>query len=200
VARDRQSAKKRQAERRARRLASEGGDPEAEAVRTEDDQELVDDRERGDAREPGGNGAPPGAGSADLAAAPPGPHGEPEPHLAVGAPAEQIGRSDAVIEDEPELDDELEDYDPEDEEQPLEGDDGYAPRGRRGEPEDEPDRKRPRVIQFLLNSWAELQRVEWPKRQQLITLTWVVIGFVIIAGSFLGLLDAIFSQLVQALL
>ena len=194
MARDRQRAKQRQAERRARRLAAEGIDPEADAVRAEDGER--------DAAHPeaGGNGAPPGAGSADLAAAPPGPHGEPEPHLAVGAPPEQIGRSDAVIEDEPELDDELEDYDPEDEEQPLDGDDAYAPRGRRGEPDAETDGKRPRVIQFLLNSWAELQRVEWPKRQQLITLTWVVIGFVIIAGSFLGLLDAIFQQLIQALL
>ncbi|MDQ3720783.1 MAG: preprotein translocase subunit SecE, partial [Actinomycetota bacterium] len=150
--------------------------------------------------DPPGNGASTGAGSADLAAAPPGPEGGPDPHLAVGAPPEEVGRSDAVLEDEPELDDELEDYDPEDTEQPLDGDDGYAPPGRMGESGDEADRKRPRVIQFLLNSWAELQRVEWPKRQQLITLTWVVIGFVIIAGGFLGLLDAIFSQLVQALL
>ena len=80
----------------------------------------------------------------------------------------------------------------------LEGEEGYAPRGRRGE--GEPDKKRPRVIQFLINCWAELQRVQWPTRQQLITLTWVVIGFVIIAGGFLGALDAVFSQLVQAFL
>ncbi|MDQ3648024.1 MAG: preprotein translocase subunit SecE, partial [Actinomycetota bacterium] len=147
-------------------------------------------------REAAGNGA----GSADLAAAPPGRDGEPEPHLAVGAPPEEIGRSDGVLEDEPELEDELEDYDPEDEEQPLDGEDGYAPRGRRGGPDGEADSKRSRLLQFLSNCWAELQRVEWPKRQQLITLTWVVIGFVILAGGFLGLLDAIFAQLVQALL
>lgn len=172
MARDRQRAKQRQAERRAKRLATEGSEE-----------------------------TPEGAGSADLAAIPPRDDGEPEPHLAVGAPSEHLGSPDAVIEDEPELTDEveeLEDYDFEDEEQPLDGDDGYAPRGRRGIGEE--DRKRPRVIQFLVNCWAELQRVEWPKRQQLITLTWVVIGFVIIAGSFLGLLDAVFSKLVQALL
>ena len=197
MARDRQRAKQRQAERRARRLAAEGIDPEADAVRAEDGEREA---AHPDADDAGGNGASTGAGSADLAAAPPGPDGAPDPHLAVGAPPEEVGRSDAVLEDEPELDDELEDYDPEDEEQPLDGDDAYAPRGRRGEPDAETDGKRPRVIQFLLNSWAELQRVEWPKRQQLITLTWVVIGFVIIAGGFLGLLDAIFQQLIQALL
>ena len=180
MARDRQRAKQRQAERRAKRLAASGVDPEAEAREDE---------------------APEGAGSADLAAVPPREDGRPEAHLAVGATSEHLGQPDAVIEDEPVLDDdeELEDYDFEDEEQPLDGEEAYAPRGRRGD-RDQPDRKRPRVIQFLINCWAELQRVEWPKRQQLITLTWVVIGFVIIAGSFLGLLDAVFSQLVQAFL
>ena len=197
MARDRQRAKQRQAERRARRLAGERVDPEPDASAPEEDER---DPAPPGAPEPAGNGASTGAGSGDLAAAPPGPDGEPEPHLAVGAPPEEVGRSDAVLEDEHELDDELEDYDPEDEEQPLDGDEGYAPRGRRAESGGEADRKRPRLVQFLIHCWAELQRVEWPKRQQLITLTWVVIGFVIIAGGFLGLLDAIFSQLVQALL
>jgi len=192
VARDRQSAKRRQAERRARRLAAEGAEPESpEAVPTQPRDETSAER---DAAALGDREPSPGAGSADLAARPPGPGGEPEPHLAVGAPPEELGHSDAVIEDEPEL----EDYDPEDEEQPLEDGDGYAPRGRRGD--QEPDKDRPRFVQFLMNCWAELQRVQWPKRQQLITLTWVVLGFVLIAGGFLGLLDAIFSRLVQALL
>jgi len=189
VARDRQKAKQRQAERRAKRLAAEGRDP-AEAPPGPDVGEP-------EVREPE---APEGAGSADLAAIPPSDDGRPEPHLAASAPSEHLGAPDAIIEDEPVLDgdEELEDYDFEDEAQPLDGDEGYAPRGRRGE--GAPDKKRPRVIQFLVNCWAELQRVEWPKRQQLITLSWVVIGFVIIAGSFLGLLDAVFSQLVQAFL
>ena len=187
MARDRQKAKQRQAERRAKRLEAEGRDPNEAAPEPQ-----------GEPREPE---APEGAGSADLAAIPPSDDGRPEPHLAAGATSEHLGAPDAIIEDEPVLDDdeELEDYDFEDEEQPLEGEEGYAPRGRRGR-EGEADRKRPRVIQFLINCWAELQRVEWPNRQQLITLSWVVIGFVIIAGGFLGALDAVFSQLVQAFL
>jgi preprotein translocase SecE subunit len=42
--------------------------------------------------------------------------------------------------------------------------------------------------------------VQWPNRRQLTTLTGVVLGFVLIAGGYLGLLDAIFSRLVQAIL
>ena len=59
---------------------------------------------------------------------------------------------------------------------------------------------RPRFIQFLIAVWAELQRVQWPNRQALVTLTGVVLGFVLIAGGYLGLLDAIFSQLIKAIL
>ena len=99
---------------------------------------------------------------------------------AAGAPSEHLGEPDAIIEDEPELDDdeELEDYDFEDEEQPVDGDDGFAParppRRRRT-----PAQEAPACRHFLVNCWAELQRVQWPDRQQLITLTGVVLGFVI---------------------
>ena len=64
----------------------------------------------------------------------------------------------------------------------------------------EAHKHRPRVIQFLIAVWAELQRVQWPNRQALVTLTGVVLGFVLIAGGYLGLLDAIFSKLIQAIL
>jgi hypothetical protein len=37
-------------------------------------------------------------------------------------------------------------------------------------------------------------------RKTLTTLTGVVLGFVVIAGAYLGALDAIFSRLIQALL
>ena len=62
------------------------------------------------------------------------------------------------------------------------------------------EQDRPRVVQFLIAVWAELQRVQWPNRQALVTLTGVVLGFVLIAGGYLGLLDAIFSELIQAIL
>ena len=80
------------------------------------------------------------------------------------------------------------------------GESGYAVKGRRGRADHEAHRDRPRVVQFLIAVWAELQRVQWPNRQAMVTLTGVVLGFVLIAGGYLGLLDAIFSELIQAIL
>jgi preprotein translocase subunit SecE len=53
-----------------------------------------------------------------------------------------------------------------------------------------PDRRGgPRFLQFLRASWAELQRVQWPDRRQVAQATSVVIGFVIVAGAYLGVAD-----------
>jgi preprotein translocase subunit SecE len=57
-----------------------------------------------------------------------------------------------------------------------------------------------RVIAFLQGSWRELQRVQWPDRRQVAQATSVVIVFVIIAGLFLGLVDALAQKLVDAIL
>jgi preprotein translocase subunit SecE len=181
MARNRQRSKQRQAERRARRIEQQGVD------------------------------TPP-----DLS----GPAVDPE--LAVGAPPEEEGRSDFVLEGEEGLLDqsdaapptsedealeEIEDWEVEDEDLDADGEGrtgageaGYAVRGRRGREAHERHKDRPRVVQFLVACWAELQRVQWPNRQALVTLTGVVLGFVLIAGGYLGLLDAIFSELIQAIL
>jgi preprotein translocase SecE subunit len=50
---------------------------------------------------------------------------------------------------------------------------------------------------FLKASWAELQRVRWPDRTQVAQGTGVVIVFVLLAGAFLGGVDALASQLVE---
>jgi preprotein translocase subunit SecE len=68
-----------------------------------------------------------------------------------------------------------------------------APRGRA-------EAQRTRVVAFLIASWRELQRVQWPDRRQVAQATGVVLGFVIVAGLFLGLADAVFSRLVDAIL
>src|SRR5215210_893035 len=183
MARNRQRAKQRQAERRAKRQ-----------------------REGGRAAEPGDGrraGAAPDVPDAeDPRAANPAPGVTPD--LAVGAPPQEEGRSDKVVDwEEEDLGDEDEHLD-EDEvaaEHDAEVVSGYAPVGRRGEHADEaPSKDRPRVVQFIIACWAELQRVQWPNRQALTTLTGVVLGFVLIAGGYLGLLDAVFSELIQAIL
>jgi preprotein translocase subunit SecE len=57
-----------------------------------------------------------------------------------------------------------------------------------------------RILGFLMACWAELQRVQWPDRRQVGQGTAVVLGFVILAGAYLGLLDAILSPLIQKIL
>jgi preprotein translocase SecE subunit len=59
---------------------------------------------------------------------------------------------------------------------------------------------RNRLVAFLIAVWAELQRVEWPDRQTLTMLTGVVLFFVVLMGAYLGLLDAIFSKLIDKIL
>ncbi|HEY8625884.1 MAG TPA: preprotein translocase subunit SecE [Solirubrobacteraceae bacterium] len=61
-------------------------------------------------------------------------------------------------------------------------------------------RSHSRLINFLQGSWRELQRVQWPDRRAVMQATGVVIGFVIIAGLYLGLADAIASKIVTLLL
>ena len=112
-----------------------------------------------------------------------------------------MGTSGEVLEYEQDLDEEEGDhYDPA-EDHPEE--DGPAPtrgpRGHRGGDEAE-HKERSRLVQFLYAVVAELRRVQWPDRQALTTLTGVVLGFVLIAGGYLGLLDAIFSRVIQAIL
>jgi preprotein translocase subunit SecE len=57
-----------------------------------------------------------------------------------------------------------------------------------------------RLLHFLQGSWRELQRVQWPDRRQVMQATGVVIGFVIVAGVFLGLADFVAGKVVTLIL
>ena len=57
-----------------------------------------------------------------------------------------------------------------------------------------------RVVTFLRACWAELQRVQWPDRKQVGQATAVVLGFVVIAGAFLGLADVVAQRIVNFIL
>jgi preprotein translocase subunit SecE len=57
-----------------------------------------------------------------------------------------------------------------------------------------------RLAEFLRGSWRELQRVQWPDRRQVMQATGVVIGFVIVAGVYLGLADLVASKVVKLIL
>jgi preprotein translocase subunit SecE len=57
-----------------------------------------------------------------------------------------------------------------------------------------------RAIGFLRASWAELQRVQWPDRRQVTQATAVVLGFVAIAGLYLGAADYVAKEIVEFIL
>jgi preprotein translocase subunit SecE len=61
-----------------------------------------------------------------------------------------------------------------------------------------PTRRGPaRFIAFLRASWAELQRVQWPDRRAVSQATAVVIGFVVVAGLYLGVADWVAKKIVD---
>ncbi|HET9114684.1 MAG TPA: preprotein translocase subunit SecE [Gaiellaceae bacterium] len=55
-------------------------------------------------------------------------------------------------------------------------------------------------VRFLQESWAELNKVEWPNQQQVISGTAVVIIACLIVGTYLWLNDQLWQYLVQHLL
>jgi preprotein translocase SecE subunit len=57
-----------------------------------------------------------------------------------------------------------------------------------------------RAISFLRASWAELQRVQWPDRRHVVQATAVVLGFVAIAGAYLGVADFVAKEIVEFIL
>jgi preprotein translocase subunit SecE len=57
-----------------------------------------------------------------------------------------------------------------------------------------------RLVNFLQGSWRELQRVQWPDRRQVVQATGVVIGFVLVAGVYLGIADTLATKIVNLLL
>jgi len=143
--------------------------------------------------------------------------GRPLPEEASGVeptPPEDLGHGDDILEPEPDVIDEAADRELELEaeeagafsDEPVEDiapETATGPRGVRGVEAGAAAEERSglgKVWHFLQNVWAELQRVQWPDRKQVTTLTGVVLGFVLIAGGYLGLLDAIFSRVIDEIL
>jgi preprotein translocase SecE subunit len=73
------------------------------------------------------------------------------------------------------------------------GDGGVGPEQASGAPL----RGGNRAIGFIRASWAELHRVQWPDRRQVTQATAVVLGFVAIAGAYLGLADFVAKEIVE---
>ncbi len=116
-----------------------------------------------------------------------------------GVAADPEHLSEREIEDEAEAEGDLS----EDEIQEIAGRAGRGGDGGIAAPEQAsgaPQRGGNRAIGFLRASWAELQRVQWPDRRQVFQATAVVLGFVAIAGAYLGLADFVAKEVVEFIL
>lgn len=182
---NRQKAKERQAARRAR----EGGGSAAPV-----DGAPSDPVARGDAPPPDPAVPPQPAerdnGREDL-------HRDAE--LEAGTPPHDLGQVELPPEEAPDIADSDDHFDPVEDEPEEDVPAITGPRGKRGDAATDHSH-RPRFVQFLFAVRAELSRVQWPDRPTLVTLTGVVLGFVLIAGGYLGLLDAIISEAIQVIL
>lgn len=212
MARNRQRAKERQARRRA-----QGGDGDAAPPREDAPPDATAPRgdTPPDATAPREAATPDVATPPDTAALPPerltGDERLEEAELRAGAPPHDLGRSDEVLparggpegvtpQREPDVAEDEDHFDPvQDEPEDDTESEAAEPAGRGGRDAAQ-DADRPRLVQFLLAVRAELGRVQWPNRQATTTLTGVVLGFVVLAGAYLGALDFIFSRVIQAIL
>jgi preprotein translocase SecE subunit len=170
VARDRQRAKQRRAKRD--KAPPSAGGPAAGSASTNARDIGLDQADADDAGL--GNTAPPEPTKHAM------PHVE-EAHMAEAGPV---------------------DYDESAADNEVEGD--LVPAGRPGAAERDaharPRKRRSGVIGFLGHCVDELKRVQWPDRRQVAQGTAVTLGFTVLAGGYLGLLDAIWKPLIEAIL
>ena len=171
MARDRQRAK----QRRAKRQPGAGG-PAAGSASTNPRDIGLDQAEADDAGL--GNTTPP----------------EPTKHAMPNVEEAHMAEAGAIYEDELEPGDGAPDE--------VEGD--LVPAARQGAAEraahGRPRKRRSGVIGFLGHCVDELKRVQWPDRRQVGQGTAVTLGFTVLAGGYLGLLDAIWKPLVNAII
>ena len=113
-----------------------------------------------------------------------------DPELAGGAPPDDLGTVPPRVDFDDAPDDDDGDIGDEVDLGPGAGDVATPPKSK----------GLPRFVTFLRACWAELQRVQWPDRKQVGQATAVVLGFVVIAGAFLGLADVVAQRIVNLIL
>ncbi len=57
-----------------------------------------------------------------------------------------------------------------------------------------------KTIEFLREARAELEKVSWPTKEQIVRNTLIVIGISVATALFLGTLDYVFSLLAERFL
>jgi preprotein translocase subunit SecE len=126
-------------------------------------------------------------------------HAAPDVELAEAQLA--LGRPELAIEQEPEAEEDELEFETEAEEEVGPETAAATPAvARPSAPAHERAVPGNRLINFLQGSWRELQRVQWPDRRQVTQATGVVIGFVIVAGLFLGVADLLAGKVMNYIL
>lgn len=58
-----------------------------------------------------------------------------------------------------------------------------------------------KIRSFLLDVRREMDKVSWPSRDEVITMTILIIGMVIVLSAYIGgVLDTVFRQIIRQLL
>jgi len=71
---------------------------------------------------------------------------------------------------------------------------------RRAAKETVAERERGPIMSFFSSVIKELRKVQWPDRDTLVQASAVTLLFVAVAAAYLGVLDAIFSRLIELLI
>jgi preprotein translocase subunit SecE len=193
MARDRQRAK----QRKARRAGQNPGPTPSEPHRANVPGELehAGESDEFDAALVAGAGGRPAEADADAGEADADPREDPS------LDEDPIAADEAYDEAELEDDELLEDEEEDDDDRALAEEAAAAGPRRTPAPArraEAPGRGGPgRFIAFLRASWAELQRVQWPDRRAVFQATAVVLGFVVVAGLYLGIADRVAQEVVD---
>lgn len=57
-----------------------------------------------------------------------------------------------------------------------------------------------KIINYLKESRSELIKVSWPKKDEVVKLTTIVVVVCFATAAYLGLLDSVFTKLAQLLI
>lgn len=83
--------------------------------------------------------------------------------------------------------------------EPTQADNTGSPTPKRGDGKSKKKGLFARFALFIRQVIAELRKVIWPTRKELLTYTWVVLVFVVIMAGLIALFDLAFGRVILAL-
>ena len=56
------------------------------------------------------------------------------------------------------------------------------------------------IVSFLRNVRAEIKKVSWPSQSEVITMTILILGMVILLSAYIGGVDLVYKNIIQQIL